>query len=439
MEPFYIQAILIAIILFSLFCYTFIVYGSESIFVNPTIEKISFYRDYLFLTILPYIYYVNDGKYHEHYILDHLDSNAYFVYAGINAFLFMLMFLVSYRIFCGPMSRSFYKMKGPFSLYTYTTSLTILLPIFIAYFLFISMQYKAGVWGLFSSSMSEINESRHALSSGGGILALNKIFVQSWIPIMSFTIFYIYLKYKISRFMVITSFILGCLASVYFFEKSTLFFFLLGYLAVYLYAGNKINIVTLALTFIIAIAVVSFMYIAIYGDRISGFDYLIDIIIHRTATQSVGSVMSLHYFQSHDYFYLSGVSNLLANITGGSFKSVYSALIAYYDPENADISGALSSFAAGDAYGLFGYLGVILGGAVVGVFYAFLEASKHSKNLSFLFVGVYGVYYSHFYIASSFYSFIWPVGLLYDMAPFVLIFIISKIRVQPVHLLGERE
>jgi len=337
------------------------------------------------------------------------------------------------------MSRSFYKMKGPFSLYTYTTSLTILLPIFIAYFLFISMQYKAGVWGLFSSSMSEINESRHALSSGGGILALNKIFVQSWIPIMSFTIFYIYLKYKISRFMVITSFILGCLASVYFFEKSTLFFFLLGYLAVYLYAGNKINIVTLALTFIIAIAVVSFMYIAIYGDRISGFDYLIDIIIHRTATQSVGSVMSLHYFQSHDYFYLSGVSNLLANITGGSFKSVYSALIAYYDPENADISGALSSFAAGDAYGLFGYLGVILGGAVVGVFYAFLEASKHSKNLSFLFVGVYGVYYSHFYIASSFYSFIWPVGLLYDMAPFVLIFIISKIRVQPVHLLGERE
>lgn len=428
MDPFYVQAILIVIILFSLFFYSFTTYGSESVLVNPTIEKMSFYRDYLFLTILPYIYYVNDNKYQDHYILNHLDSNAYFVYAGINASVFMMLFLLVYRVISPPMARSFSKMTGTFSIYTYTYLLMTLLPIFVAYFIYISIQYKAGVWGLINGNMAEINEGRHILSRGTGILALNKIFVQSWIPILAYTLFYINLKYKISRLMVLFSFVLGCLASVYFFEKSTLFFFLLGYVAVYLYAGNKISVATIAVTFLIAIAVVSLMYVVTYGDRISGIDYLLEIIIHRTATQSVGSVMALHYFYSHDYFYFSGVSNLLASITGGSFQSVYSALIAYYDPENADISGALSSFAAGDAYGLFGYLGIILGGIVVGVFYAFLESSKYSKNLSLLFVGVYGVYYSHFYIASSFYGFLWPIGLLYDMAPFLLIFVVSKIR-----------
>lgn len=438
MEQFYVQSILISIVIFSIFCYTVLTYGSESVLVNPTIEKISFYRDYLFLTIIPYIYYVNNDNYQQHYILSNLDSNAYFVYAGLNSALFMLLFLFTYRVIFKPMARTLSKIQGSFSLRNYRSSLVFLLVIFIVYFLFISVKYKAGLWGFLNSGMSEINESRHTLSTGGGILSLNKIFVQSWIPILSYTIFYIHLKYERSRILVAASFILGALAAIYFFEKSTLFFFLLGYVAVYLYAGNKISITIILSAFVTAIVVVSFMYLITYGDRISGSDYLLDIIIHRTTTQSVGSVMALNYFDRHDYFYLAGISNLLANISGESFRSVYSALIAYYDPANADISGSLSSFAAGEAYGLFGYSGVIWGGVVVGLFYAFLETSKYSKNLSLLFVGFYGLYYSHFYIASGFYSFIWPVGMVYDMAPFLIIFIIAKIKSEYMSFAKER-
>ncbi|MCE6964805.1 oligosaccharide repeat unit polymerase [Enterobacter sp. MW07] len=428
MDRFYIQAILIALIIFSICVYAVITYRSESIFIRPTIEKVSFFRDYLFLTLMPYIYYVNNDNYQQHYILNNLDSNAYFVYAGINSCLFMLIFLLAYKIFYKPIARSFSKMQGTISVGSYKNWLVVLLVLFTIYFVYISLRFKAGVWGLFNSSMSEINESRHMLSSGGGILSFNKILVQSWIPILSYTIFYMHLTHHKERLLTIFSFVLGALAAVFFFEKSTLFFFLLGYIAVYLYAGRKISLTIIFSAFITAIIVVSFMYIITYGDRISGSDYLLDIIIHRTATQSVGSVMALNYFENHDYFYLSGISNMLASLTGEKFRSVYSALIAYYDPENADISGSLSSFAAGEAYGLFGYPGIIFGGVIVGIFYAFLEASKYAKNLSLLFVGFYGLYYSHFYIASSFYSFIWPIGMIYDIAPFLIIFIIAKIK-----------
>ncbi|MFM5676227.1 hypothetical protein ACET57_04100 [Aeromonas veronii] len=304
----------------------------------------------------------------------------------------------------------------------------MLLATFVIYFFYISVKYQAGVFALFSnSSIEELNILRHSLSSGGGINSFNKIFVKSWIPMLSYTLFFIYLKSNIKFIYIIISFMLGGLASVYFIEKSVFFFFLIGYIAVYLYAGYKINAKIIIAAIIGSLLIVSLMYLATYGDRVSGASYLIDIIVHRTATQSVGSVMSLHYFDSHDFLYFSGVSNLLASISGGDFKSVYSTLIDYYVPESADTSGALSSFAAGDAYGLFGYLGITFGAVIAALFYAFLEASRYGNVLAVLFVGTYGVYYSHFYLASGFYGYIWPVGLVYNLAPFLFIFIVSQI------------
>ena len=134
--------------------------------------------------------------------------------------------------------------------------------------------------------------------------------------------------------------------------------------------------------------------------------------------------MAVHYFDSHDFLYLSGISNSLAALVGENFQSPYSLLIDFYVPEYAETSGALSSFAVGEAYALFGLIGVFLSGIIVGLYYSFFEATKHSNFLSVIFVGVYGLFFSHFYVASSFYGFLWPVGLAYQTIPFFIIAII---------------
>lgn len=243
---------------------------------------------------------------------------------------------------------------------------------------------------------------------------------------LSYLFFYLYVNKgylftRANKVMMFLSIITGVFASVFFLEKAVLFFYLFGFLGVYVYAGGRLKKHYLSITFLLALVAIGIMYKLTYGDRIIDFSYLKDIIIHRTATQSVGSVMAFDYFSIHEFKGMSGVSNSWANIANKTFSSPYSDIIKYYVPETADTSGAMSSFVTGEAYGLFGLMGVLISGFVVAFYFAFFEASKRSSVLSILFVGVYGIYFSHPIVASSFYSFVWPVGLLYSIIPFIFL------------------
>lgn len=428
--------IIISLTAASLFLYQIFFYRRRSILQEPSLRGLVFYRDYLLLTMLPYLYYFVGDRYKDHYILSALGNREYFEFAAINAFIFIMGFLMVYRLLELPLRSSIKKIKISYNVKILLVLLNIFFISSFLFFLYISYVYKAGIVALLQNlTPVEINMKRAQLSG----LGLEKILIKSWLPACSYLYLYLYLKKKyifdlMDRILLILSIATGVLASVWFLEKAVLFFYVFGLVGVWVYCGRRINKMQWVMIFVLAFVVIGAMYIVTYGDRVVNFDYLSSIILHRLTTQSVGSVMSVHYFENHNNFYLTGVSNLLASLSGSEFRSVYSFLMDYYLPELGETSGSLSSFAAGDAYGLFGLLGVVLGGGLVGVYYAFFDATRESEFLAIIFVGLYGIYFSHFYIASSFYQFLWPVGMVLSIAPFALMSMFSSIvsKRQPV-------
>ncbi|QLJ07986.1 O-antigen polymerase [Pseudoalteromonas sp. JSTW] len=403
-----------------------IFYKSESFFVKPDIFRLTFYRDFLLLTMIPYLYYIYDGRYKDHYILGQLNNDSYFNIAALFAFVFIVIFLLTCKLltplFSVGVSKFNYKINYGRAFFT----LNSLILISSLYFIFVSIRFDGGLIGLLKFSTSKLEVLRSNYTHGGGFFTFNKLVLKSWIPMLSYLSFYLYInrraEYKsIDVVFHWVSLVLGVLCSIWFFEKSVLFFYFFGLIGIYIFSGGKLTKKITLFTPVLAFFLVSIMYILVNQDKIVNNQYLFDIILHRTSTQATGSVMAVHYFETHEFLYLSGISNSLAALVGETFQSPYARLIDYYVPEYAETSGALSSFAVGEAYGLFGIYGVIISGFVVGIYYSFFESIRESDFFSVTFIGVYGLFYSHFYVASSFYSFLWPVGLVYQVFPFFLI------------------
>lgn len=406
-----------------------------SVVVRPTLANLVFYRDYLALTMIPYAYYIWGDRYKEHYILGQLDGDKYFIYAAISAFVFIIVFYFTYRILFPVFRGLVSQVRIGCSFQRLRFSLRLGASIFFVVAISVSYHFGASVFS-FIQGQDYVSAAllRHQLSHGGGVLAFNKIFMKSWVPMLSYLFVYAYFAklYEfrfIDKLAMMLSFIAGLFAALFFLEKSVLFFYLFGFVGIYVYSGGVLRLRTMLILFLLALTIVSILYLLTYGEKVTGASYLRDIIVHRTMTQSAGSVMAFDYFSKFDFKGLSGISRVLANMVGESFSSPYSDIIKYYVPENADTSGAMSSFVTGEAYGLFGVVGVIISGAVIAVWYSFLEATKYSKAMAVIFVGAYGVYFSHPFVASSFFGFVWPVGFLYSLIPFVvLILFCAKYR-----------
>lgn len=422
---------ILSLLLLSLTVYILLRRKSESLLFNPGIKSMVFYRDYLLLTMLPYLYYTYDNRYKSHYILTQLKDETSFNYAAIAATTFILTFLLSYKIFL-PVFNSFtskFQQSINYKLLVYILSCLSFISFIII--IIVSYKYQTGIFFTSASGHVEASETRHLLSQGSGFLKLNKIFIKSWVPITSYIFLYLYLKQRIefsktNTFMMYLSILNGILASIFFLEKAILFIYVFGFIGIYTYSGRSLKKQHMPLAVIFAILSIAAMYLVTYGNRVDGLSYLYNIIIHRTATQSVGSVMAFDYFNQFEFKGMAGVSNFWAALTHSNFSSPYSDIIKYYDSENASISGAMSSFAAGEAYGLFGILGIFFSGFIVSFYLAFFESSKNSNFLSILFVGFYAIYFSQPIVASSFYSFVWPIGFIYDLIPFLLIIILCS-------------
>jgi oligosaccharide repeat unit polymerase len=424
---------IMAVLVTSFILYMLIFYKNDSLFVRPNLLSLTFYRDYVFFTMIPYIYFVNNDRYQEHYILNQLSSSNEFIYATISALLFILLFFITYKICYSPFSNylKLYKVDiNEKKLTFYLNCITVFL------FLFIIISSKLNNSGIiyYISGSSDLDSSiiRAELSYGGtGFLVINKLIISTWTPIFCYFYYYIYLKRIIfvgikEKIFLVLMVITGILSAIYFLQKATLFLFLFGFLGIYIYSGRKINFIVLGIFIIIGIFIISIFYLISYGDKILGIEYLFNIITHRIMTQSVGSVMAFDYFSINDMKGMSGVSNIWASAFGDKFSSPYSDIIKYYDPQFADISGAMSSFVTGEAFGLFGWFGVFISGILIGLWYSFFEATKNSRLFSLIFVGIYGIYFSSPVIASSFYSFIWPVGIFYSILPILILILLSR-------------
>lgn len=423
---------MIITLIFISFCvYLALFYRTESIFSKPTLEKLVFYREYLLLTMLPYVYYLTDDKYKDHYIYSALGSDYYFYKSAIFAFVFILFFLLTFKFLNPAFRGTLRKVNWDVGVKKLLFFLSIFTFVVTIYFAIVSIKYQAGIIGVFTFSLSEITETRAFLTQSGGFLSFNKIVIKSWIPILSYL--YLYLVFtekkffsRVDYFFLYLSFVLGLFASVWFFEKSVIVFYLFGAFGVYVFSGGRLSKRLVVFLPIMALSLVSLMFIITYKGRVVDFQYLIDIIIHRATTQSTGAVMAIHYFETHSFLGVTGISSFFSSLFGSDFQSVYSLIADFYVPETAATSGSMSSFVTGDAFGLFGYIGVLLSGVIVGVYYSFFEAMKVSKFLSVSLVGLYGLYFSHFYIASAFYPFLWPVGLIYSVFPFLFFAILSS-------------
>ena len=421
--------ILLFILFFSVVIYNILYYRYPSILEKPVLAQLVFWRDYIFFTMLSYLYDLYDNYYKTQYILSKISSNNSIINAGIFSFIFIVLFLITFNILYPARFNTFKKIN---IIINYNKLLFILNLIswpLIIYFFIITFYYKASIIGILKYNLVELSYKRHELFFGHGILQLHKFFIKYWIPMLSYLMYYLYLKKilykKFHKMLMLLLIIVSILASLWYFEKSPIVFYILGLGGIYLYSGYRFKKKYVFFFIFIAFGLISISYLLIYKNHIIDMKYLIDIVIHRTVGQGDGSIVAFDYFENHKPFGLSGISNILAEIKGETFKTPYAFLINYYDPSRIATSGSISSFAAGEAFGLFGYIGIIIGGVIVGIYYAFFEATKASSFLSVIFVSVYGYYFAFPYVATNFYTFVWPINLIIIITPIFILTLFS--------------
>lgn len=396
--------------------------------------SVVFYRDYMVFTILALSFWLYKDNYQGHYVLQQVSAESFY-YAIFASAVFMSFFYVFARFWNVVLARSVARLPEV----GYKLFSTLLMVLTFLLFFYVVAAYISNpppITKVFSGlTPLELATLRH----GAGGSALQKIVRMSWVPIVFYTWFYIYLRAKDGmidaglsmsalKFFVIFSFFLASVCSVWSLQKSLFGSFILGMLGVYLISRwREIGWHTmLALLGVLLSTIFAFYFLL--SDAGTDIGSLAFTMFTRFFAQAAGVAYAFYaYPDILEFKYFSGVSNTLATVQGESFSSPYSDIIDYAVPEYAEISGAMSSFAAGEAYGLFGWFGVLLGPLFASFWYvAFYLFARESKVAPVL-IGMYGIYFGNAYLASSFYSFIWPVGLLISMMPILFIYFVSSV------------
>lgn len=400
-----------------------------NILKNPSLLDLAFIRDYVLLAMVPYYMFYSNNTYKYHYILRAITDANVIQIAAFRATLFIVVFVLFYKFFNVSIFNKRVEKRYHFkvaSYYKLLKAFSVLLTIYVVASTYI---FKAGIFGLLLNDAFGLDIRRAILSQSGGFLAFNKIVIKFWVPIIGYTWYYLFRINKSDRSLKVwfrIYLILSINSAIFFFEKSGIVALFFGYLAVYLMTGGRLKVRTVLMLIAGGLGSIILMYIVVYQSRIVDNDYLYNIIFARTLTQSVGSIMSVEYFSTHDVVGVAGISDMWASLVGEDFQSPYGMLIDYYVPETKQTSGSLSSFAAGEAYGLFGYFGVVFGGALTALYYSFFSFTARNRSLAFFGIGNYAIFFGNIYLASGFYSFMWPVGLIFNNIPLILIWLLCQ-------------
>lgn len=404
----------------------------DASFWRLNLLNIVLYRDFLIFTIVSSLYWLSYDRFKNHYVMQAL-SAEHIYYALMASTIFMFLFYMSiypWRLVLNSVANKMPKINT----YKYIFALKIWTWI-ILLLLFINYKIDPPPFaGLFQDlSALELSALRHEGSQN----AVFKILRHSWIPCTFYCWVYIYhsrQKYKLEqklfiklRFYVGISLLLGIIASIWAIEKSLVASFLLGWLGIYLLASNKkLNLKLLSLTIFVFVVTIFGFYYFLASD-VRNLESIFEVIVNRFFAQAAGVAYAFFAFPDiFEFKYISGISNFLASVTGEKFSSPYADLIKHADPVHAEISGAMSSFVAGEAYGLFGWFGVFLGPFFVAFWYGLFDVGSRNNNTVGIFVGHYGLFFGNAFMASSFYSFLWPVGFGYAMFPFVILYLLSR-------------
>jgi hypothetical protein len=398
---------------------------------NPNLFVIVFVRDYLILTSLGYIYYSNIENFKSHYILKNLADQSPLYSAVLASVYFIVVFGVCFYVFRDFIFKRLININVACNYRRYILYLhkiTIIMIVALTYY--VISNYESILFALGGASSLKIAALRAQVTQGYDNWFW-KIVLFSWIPMVGFSWMYILLKFgKIidSRFKLVgvIAILFGFIATILGFEKARVAFYFIGLVGIYLYTGRAFGIFKWVVLITSVLMIVSVGYIITYNDKGVNVEYLLNIIPHRIFTQSVGSIVSFYLYPDvFEFKGLSGISRLLASLVNERFSSPYADMIDYMVPESKDVSGSLSSFATGEAYALFGIFGIFISPVLTSIYYAFVDATRFANMSKIFWAPLYGLFFSMPFLASSVYSFFWPVGLFYSMAPFIVIFVMS--------------
>jgi len=275
-----------------------------------------------------------------------------------------------------------------------------------------------------SNTSLELATSRAETTQASGFFAvLVKELLKNYIPL----IFPLMLMLKrlgfrseFFDFNFFIAFFASLLATIWFIEKASVVYFGLSILAVHLCFDPKFSFrrTLLYVSILLFLLIGMFYFFYLNAVEKDGVGYLVQILSHRFTTQAAGYVLALYIFPDYiDFRGVSGISGFFASVVGNKFQSTYGILIDFLDPENAAISGAMSSFAVGDAWGLFGIWGVLVSPFVCGAYYGLANLPFKGGSRVILMPLVVFLF-SKPLLASGFYGFIYPVGMLSILLPY---------------------
>ncbi len=402
---------------------------------RPDLLTAVFVRDYIIFASLGYLYFSNPINFDSHYILERLPSTDGLQFAVISAFYFISIFIIFFNIFMY-FGKLFIKSRNTKLgiVKNYLIFLSLFSYIVFALLLHATLSYDTGLNSLLSGENTrQLSEARAIITHSGGYLSFIRFLAATWGPMLGFAWLYLWLTEKESfglpyKATAILALLFSFLSVFLTLQKANAAYFIFGLVGVWIYSGRRISIISWAIIISSSILTIIFAYIMTYQTKIVDNQYLIDIFIHRSVTQSVGSIVAFTLYPDFlDFKGLTGISNFLAGLVGGHFSSPYSDMIKYMVPETADVSGALSSFATGEAYALFGVPGVLISPVIAAAYFGFLESTRSNRGARLVWSPLYAQFYSVPYLSAGFYPFFWPVGFALSMLPFGAIWFLAKL------------
>lgn len=400
---------------------------------RPTLFTVVFVVDYLVLFSLGAIYYSTSPTDDRYVLHSQLTSDDSIAIASLSAFFFIIVFSEIWRIILPRLSA--WLALATADVGDRNANISPLAPtiffsiLVIVLFLVISLEQRVGIFSYMWTDQASLVMARTRFTLGGGAEQFLRIISFYWIPMLSYMWLFLLIKATgYQRFLCILFFaifiIIGVLASISGFEKSRLAFFLIGLIGIWIYAGGRVNIAVWIVAALASLILVALGYL-IYGSAAS-LPYLAQAIVHRTSTQAVGAILAFDWYPKIMPFKgLAGLSSFLADLLHQHFSTPYADIIDRWDPANAATSGSMASFATGEAYGLFGWFGVLISPVVAALYFGALEATKRAKAIQPICASAYGLFFGMPFLATGFYSFFWPVGFVYAFGPFVLIGLVA--------------
>lgn len=252
-------------------------------------------------------------------------------------------------------------------------------------------------------------------------------------PLLSYA-WYVYYRQRRSLFDAVV-FYMAIFFSLnillYNFEKSPVLWYLIGFVFLRAYLGEKITVKKQLIPAAVVILLVVFFYSIRGLDITSLLSWSTGPIGRVILSQSAGLYLSFDIFPSvYNFIGLQSISNALSTIFDLSYGERSARLVmAYFNPAGVDAgtSGVMNSLFVAEAWANFGLLGVIIAplwvGFLLGLLYMFFLKSKKSP----LHLAFFTSYSINSAVTGGFNDYIYSMGTVIDVLLFFSIIFLAQV------------